>query len=70
MEIYGDTAIRLDQVELVLKACTAFRIERLEGFYPEWHEYDSLNETSDDEEPDGADVEPEDALRTNKRMPV
>jgi hypothetical protein len=53
MEIHGNLTIRLDRVELFLKACTlleVFRIERVELFNPEWHVYDSPYESDPDED--------------------
>jgi hypothetical protein len=52
MEIHGDTAIRLDRVELLLKACAVLevcRIERVDIYDPEWNVYDSPNESDPDE---------------------
>ena len=52
MEIHGDTAIRLDRVELLLKACTVLevcRIERVDLYDPEWGVYDSPYESDPDE---------------------
>jgi hypothetical protein len=61
MEIYGNITTRLDMMALVLKACTAmevFRIEELEG---QWPVYDSPNESchdeADDEGIDAVDAE-------------
>ena len=53
IEIHGNLAIRLDRVELLLKACTlleVFRIERVEEFNPEYHVYDSAYESDPDDE--------------------
>jgi len=53
IEIHGNLAIRLDRVELLLKACTlleVFRIERVEAFNPECHVYDSAYESDPDDE--------------------
>jgi hypothetical protein len=52
IEIHGDTAIRLDRVELLLKACTLLevcRIERVDLYDPEWVVYDSPNESDPEE---------------------
>ena len=52
IEIHGNTAIRLDRVELLLKACTELevcRIERVDIYDPEWNVYDSPNESDPDE---------------------
>jgi hypothetical protein len=62
MEIHGNTTIRLDRVELLLKACTAlevFRIEHLEPYQPEWNVYDSIDESDTDE----CDLELGDGIR-------
>jgi hypothetical protein len=53
IEIHGNLAIRMDRVELLLKACTlleVFRVERVELFDPEWHVYDSPYESDPDED--------------------
>jgi hypothetical protein len=50
--IHGDTAIRLDRVELLLKACTSLevcQIECVDSYDPEWVVYDSPNESDPDE---------------------
>ena len=53
IEIHGSLAIRMDRIELLLKACTlleVFRIECVELFDPEWHVYDSPCESDPDED--------------------
>jgi hypothetical protein len=60
IEIHGNLAIRLDRVELLLKACTlleVFRIKRMEAFNPECHVYDSAYDSAYESDPDDEDLE-------------
>ena len=53
IEIHGNLTIRMDRVELLLKACALLevvRIECVELFDPEWHVYDSPYESDPDED--------------------